>query len=180
MGVSEFEDGFEDGQVLRDREQLEALQLGEELLSAQIAALEPRAAVSVSEATSINDAIRLMLDNKIGAVLVVRNGHAVGIFTERDVLQRVAISGIDRSCSVAAVMTPHPDVLALEDSIAFALNLMIARGFRHIPIVDKAHRPVAVLSLREVVHYIVSLMPKRVLNLPPEPRLGIAKTPDGG
>src|SRR4030095_254525 len=107
---------------------------------------------------------------------VVRDGRAVGIFTERDVLQRVAISGIDRARPVSDVMTHNPETLSVDDGIAFALNRLIARGFRHIPIVDKTGHPVAVLSVREVVAYIVSLLPARVHNLPPEPKLGIATT----
>jgi len=48
-----------------------------------------------------------------------------------------------------------------------------------IPIVDDQGVPVAILSQRDVVAFIVSRMPKRILNLPPEPRLE-ARTPDGG
>ena len=103
-----------------------------------------------------------MIEKKVGAVLVVAEGRAVGIFTERDVLQRVAISGIDRGLPVSQVMTRDPEVLSLDDGIAFALNRMIARGFRHVPIVDRADRPVAVLSVREVVAYVVSQLPERV------------------
>jgi CBS domain-containing protein len=180
MGVSEFEDGFEDAHRKRPTEEREEQKLGEAILSSHIRQLDPRAAIGVTENTSIAVAIQRMLDEKIGAILVVRDGRAVGIFTERDVLQRVAISGIDRNRPVSEVMTPHPEVLGLDDGIAFALNRMIARGYRHVPIVDGADRPVAVLSVREVVAYIVSLLPARVHNLPPEPKLGISKTLDGG
>lgn len=180
MSASEFEDGFEDAMTPRARDVSEEHALGEAILNAQIRALEPKAAVSVSESSSIADAIALMLDKHIGALLVLRQGRVVGIFTERDVLRRVAISGIDRSLPVSEVMTQNPETLGLDDGIAFALNRMIARGFRHIPILDKADRPVAVLSVREVVSYIVSLLPARVHNLPPEPSLGIAHTLDGG
>lgn len=180
MSASEFDDGYEDTAVRRARVTTEEQRLGEAILNAQIRALEPKAAVSVTESASIAEAIALMIEQKVGAVLVVRQGRAVGIFTERDVLQRVAISGIDRGLPVSEVMTPNPEVLSLDDGIAFALNRMIARGFRHVPIVDKADRPVAVLSVREVVSYVVSLLPDRVHNLPPEPRLGIPHTLDGG
>ncbi|MFI5184279.1 MAG: CBS domain-containing protein, partial [Vicinamibacteria bacterium] len=63
--------------------------------------------------------------------------------------------------------------------IAFALNRMIIGGFRHIPIVADEGTPLAVLSLREVVSFVVSLLPARVLNLPPEPHLA-ARSADGG
>jgi CBS domain-containing protein len=113
-------------------------------------------------------------------VLVVdERGRVGGIFTERDVLRKVAASGAGPSRPVSEVMTPDPESLGLDDGIAFALNRMILGGFRHIPIVDDAGLPLAVLSLREVVAFIVSLLPSRVLNLPPEPRLE-ARSSDGG
>jgi CBS domain-containing protein len=180
MGLSEFEDGFESGAHRPATELSEEQALGEAILAAHIRDLAPRPAVTVPESASIGEAIRLMLDHKIGAMLVVRDGKAVGIFTERDVLMRVAVSGIDRGKSVTEVMTKNPEVLGLDDGIAFALNRMIARGFRHIPIVDKGGTPVAVLSVREVVAHIVGLLPARVNNLAPEPGLAIPKHTDGG
>ena len=176
MGISEFDDAYDDDTSARDRDEQ---RLGEAILDAPIRALDPRPAVTLTESTTIRDAIQLMLDREIGAVLVVREGRAVGIFTERDVLRRVASSGIDRAKLVGEVMTADPESLELDDGIAFALNRMIVGGFRHIPIVDDAGAPLAVLSLREVVAFIVSLLPGRVLNLPPEPRHEV-RSEDGG
>lgn len=177
MGISEFEEAYEeDDPVQREREEQK---LGAAILNAPIRALEPRPAASVPESATIREAIELMLDRGIGAVLVEREGRAAGIFTERDVLRRVVSSDIDLSRPVSEVMTRDPEALGPDDGIAFALNRMIVGGFRHIPIVDDAGRPLAVLSQREVVAYFVSLLPGRVLNLPPEPGLEAHST-DGG
>jgi CBS domain-containing protein len=153
--------------------------LGEGILGSAIRALEPRKAVAIPATTPIREAIRLMLEREIGAVLIEREGRAVGIFTERDVLRRVAFAGLDQDHPVSEVMTEDPETLAPDDGIAFALNKMIVGGYRHIPIVDPEGRPLAVLSLREVVSYVVELLPGRVLNLPPHPRLE-AHSADGG
>lgn len=176
MQLSEFDDAHEDDTTARD---LEEQRLGEAILGAPIRALDPRRAVTVSETTTIRDAIHLMLDGEMGAVLVVRDGRSVGIFTERDVLRRVATTGVDLSRPVRDVMTPDPEALGPDDGIAFALNRMIVGGFRHVPIVSDGGAPLAVLSLREVVSFVVSLLPARVLNLPPEPHLA-ARSADGG
>lgn len=178
MGQSEFDDGFGDEEQ-EDSSAREALRLGQGILGSAIRALEPRKAVTISEATPIRDAIRLMLEREIGAVLVEREGRAVGIFTERDVLRRVVFAGLDQERPVGEVMTPDPETLGLDDGIAFALNKMIVRGYRHVPIVDSEGRPIAVLSLREVVSFVVELLPGRVLNLPPDPHLE-AHSADGG
>jgi CBS domain-containing protein len=120
-----------------------------------------------------------MVQREIGAVLVERDARAVGIFTERDVLRRVVLRGLDQGRPVSEVMTRDPEALGADDSIAFALNRMIVGGYRHLPIVDDQGKPGAVLSLREVVSFIVELLPGRVLNLPPGPHLE-AHSEDGG
>jgi CBS domain-containing protein len=155
MGLSEFDEAYEDdpGEVEREEQQL-----GERILNAPI---------------------RAMLDQEVGAVLVERAGSVVGIFTERDVLRRVVEPQLDQGRPVADVMTPDPETLQLDDGIAFALNRMILRGFRHVPVLDPDGSHAAVVSQREVVAYIVSLLPRRVLNLPPDPTLE-ARSPDGG
>jgi len=175
MGISEFDDAWEDADRYGDQER----RVGEALLSASIRTLEPRAAVTVTASTPIGDAIRVMLDRGIGALLVTGEGGGIaGIFTERDVMRRVAVSGIDHSRPVSEVMTSEPETLGSDDGVAFALNRMVVHGYRHVPIVD-GNRPLGILSVRDVVRYLVSLMPARVLNLPPEPSLE-ARSPDGG
>jgi CBS domain-containing protein len=177
MGVSEFDDAWED----EDESALarEAGRLGEGILGCAIRALEPKSAVCVTEDTPIRDALALMVERDIGAVLVEREGKAIGIFTERDVLRRVALGAVDSSRPLREVMTKDPETLGPDDGIAFALNKMVVGGYRHVPIVDDEGRPLALLSLREVVSFIVELLPGRVLNLPPDPRLE-AHSQDGG
>ena len=177
IGISEFDDSFDDDLSLRRAEEQ---RLGEGILDAQIRDLEPKPAITTAYSASIGMAIDHMIAHRTGAVLVIsRDGRAVGIFTERDVLGRVVAPGVDLDRPVSEVMTPGPETLCLDDGIAFALNRMISRGYRHVPIVDRDERPVAMLSLREVVGYIVALLPGRFHNLPPEPRLGIPRHPDG-
>jgi CBS domain-containing protein len=169
MGTSEFEEAWED----EDESALarEARRLGEGILGSAIRDLEPRPAVCLGEDAPIRDALALMDEKRIGAVLVERESRAVGIFTERDVLRRVVLAGVDLARPLREVMTSDPETLGPDDGIAFALNKMIVGGYRHLPIVDEGGRPLAVLSLREVVSFIVDLLPGRVLNLPPDPRI---------
>jgi CBS domain-containing protein len=176
MGFSEFDDAYEDDTTPGEREEQ---RLGAAILNSTVRSLEPHPAVSVADDVSIRQAIRVMVERNIGAVLVERDGRPVGIFTERDVLRRVAATGIDIGRPVADVMTPDPQTLGPHDAITFALNFMIVQGFRHIPIVDSDDKVQTVLSLREVVAFVVSLLPARVLNLPPKPHLE-ARSHHGG
>ncbi len=161
----------------RDHE--EQRRLGESLLDTSIRDLKPKSAAGVAAGATIGEAIELMLGRRIGALLVLEDDRLVGIFTERDVLQRVAGAGVDHTRPVRDVMTPDPEALGLDDGVAFALNRMVEHGYRHIPIRGEKPGEWAVLSVRDVVAYIASLLPDRVLNLPPEPRLA-ARSMDGG
>ena len=176
MDISEFDEAYDDDP---ERGAVEERRLGERILNARIGELGPPVAVTVPDSAAISDAIRVMLDRRLGALLVEREGRVVGIFTERDVLGRVVLSGVDHGRPVSDVMTADPEMLALDDDVAFALNRMIVGGYRHIPLKDEAGKTVRMLSVRDVVGFIDSLLPKRIRNLPPEPGLE-ARSPDGG
>jgi CBS domain-containing protein len=115
----------------------------------------------------------------VGCALVVRDGKLVGIFTERDVLRKVAGAKLDLTATpVEQVMTPNPDTLPATASIAFALREMSVEGYRHIPLVNADGSPEGVVSVRDIVTWLVEFLPATVLNLPPSP--AISTTLDGG
>src|SRR5258705_3145628 len=102
-----------------------------------------------------------MRERRTGAVLVTRDAKPVGIFTERDVLRRVVMTSLPADTPIADLLTAEPETLGIDDSVGFALNRMIPGGFRHIPVTDASGRAVGVLSQREIVAFVVSLLPSR-------------------
>ena len=66
-------------------------------------------------------------------------------------------------------MTKQPEVLTLDDSIAFAPNRMSTGDFRHVPLVDERGQPLAVVSVRDVVNFVAQHFAAPVQNLPPTP-----------
>jgi CBS domain-containing protein len=156
------------------------VKISQGLLTAPIRSLSPRTPLTVSVDASVATAVDLMNREKIGAVLVVEGERLAGIFTERDVLAKIAGRGLDfGKLKVDDYMTPDPEALGLEHKVAYALNKMVVGGYRHVPLVDEEYRPVGMLSVRDVVEFIVELFPKDVLNLPPDPGLE-ARKPYGG
>jgi CBS domain-containing protein len=113
--------------------------------------IEPRRLVVAPPEASVSDAVQLMRQGKVGAVLVVREGRLVGIFTERDAVYRVMAADRDpRATRLAEVMTPDPKTVSPDDTFGYALLLMHDNGFRHAPVVEDG-RPVGVVSARNAL-----------------------------
>jgi CBS domain-containing protein len=105
--------------------------------------------------------------------------RVVGIFTERDLVNRaLAVKGYAKA-PVSRFMTKDPETLRPADSVAYAINKMSVGRFRHVPLVDDAGRPAGMISIRDIADLIVELCPEEILNLPPEPQLAVHPRPDG-
>ncbi len=149
----------------RDRsERLHAL-----LLEEPISSLEPAAPVVVTPDATIGEAVRTMKEHRIGCLLVVRGEALVGIVTERDILTKAVGTDVSTETAVGAIMTSDPETLRLEHELVYALNRMSVGGYRHVPLVDTAGRPVGVVSMRNFIDYIVECLASEVLNLPSDP-----------
>jgi CBS domain-containing protein len=138
-------------------------------LNDTIATLEPAEPICLPETAAVDDAIARMLERRQAGVLIVDDGgRLTGIFTERDVLTRVAGAGRDpRRTLLRDVMTPNPEALTAGDRIAYAVHSMSVAGFRTVPLVDGERRPVGVVTVSDVIRWLVHLYPEAVLNLPP-------------
>ena len=140
--------------------------------------LNPRSPLWVAPSATLRDAVGIMREHHVGCVLVVENERLAGILTERDLLLKM--EGADLGQPVSLFMTPDPETLELDDPIVWALNRMSVGGYRHVPLVDRTGRPVGILSVKDIVHYIVALFPNEVLTLPPGPARAEASERDGG
>jgi CBS domain-containing protein len=138
-------------------------------LNDTIAALEPAEPVCLRETATVAEAIARMLDRRQAVVLIVDDaGRLSGIFTERDVLTRVAGAGRDATrTSLREVMTPHPEALSAGDRIAYAVHSMSVAGYRTVPLVDADGRPGGVATVSDVIRWLAHLYPEAILNLPP-------------
>jgi CBS domain-containing protein len=134
-----------------------------------VSRLNPTAPRELDAAATVGEAVERMRAERVGCLLVVRGGRLVGIFTERDLLARVLAVGRPLTDPVAAVMTPDPVTVSPKDSIRTAVKRMQAGGYRHLPVTDEDARPVGILSVKRVVHYLVEHFPHTVYNQPPDP-----------
>lgn len=119
---------------------------------------------AVSLTASAADAIEAMINRRMGAAAIIdENGIVAGIFTERDVLRKVALSGRDpHTIPVREVMT-SPVVLATKGtSIAEALQVMIDHQKRHLPVVEDDGKLIGILSIRHVLERKVDELTKQI------------------
>jgi CBS domain-containing protein len=131
--------------------------------------MEHAPVLSVPPNATIEKVIALMNENHQTAVLVTEDGHAVGIFTERDVLTRVLPGKVNpaKAC-VGDLMTPRPHVLPESTLVSAALRTLALGSYHHLPVVDQAGHPKALVSLQTIVAYVADLWPREIMNAPPE------------
>ncbi|KAJ3098484.1 hypothetical protein HDU97_003983 [Phlyctochytrium planicorne] len=105
--------------------------------SGTVSSLRPAAAITVLESARIVQAAQLMAAKRADAVLAVtEEGQLSGILTDKDIAYRVVAEGLDaRTTTVAQVMTRNPISVNDKGSRNEALNIMVARRFRHLPVI---------------------------------------------
>lgn len=174
--MSEFQDEYSESLEGEFRE-LEGALLGD-----TVKLLAPSEPIRLTADTSVEDAIDRMVTSHRGAVVIVDGaGRLEGIFTERDVLIRVLGQGRDpRRTALHEVMTRDPEALAPTDRICYAVNRMNSAGFRTIPLVDEARRPIGIVTVNDVVKWLAEIFPEAVLNLRPGDRLKNPSQVDAG
>ena len=109
-----------------------------------------RKVFSLDADRTVLEASRYMMEHNIGAVPVLREGALVGIFSERDIMNRVVAAGrMPGTTKIAEVMTSNPKTIGVQETIDNCLFVMREFGFRHLLIVDGAELK-GVFSLRDI------------------------------
>ena len=101
---------------------------------------------SVEETQSVSDAARRMAELHVGAILVVQNGELRGVFSERDIMTRVVIEGLQPDATpVARVMSTNISTIDESATLEDAMESMKTHGCRHLP---ACGRPTAATAAR--------------------------------
>lgn len=112
--------------------------------------------ISVSSEITVLEAITLMTDTDISALMVIDNGQVAGIVTERDYVRRVARAQLSpHTTRVSEVMTRNLITVTPSDRTRFCMQLMIEKNLRHLPVLDDG-KLVGLLSIRDLVKDVVA------------------------
>jgi CBS domain-containing protein len=133
--------------------QFVVLDMGESVMDIArlIASRDPSEIVSCPAGATVRQAVELLAGKRIGALPVLQGGQLAGIFSERDLLYRLAVEGapcLDRQ--IGEVMTAPPVTIAPEASFIDALGLMTRRRIRHLPVM-RGGAMVGFISIGDIV-----------------------------
>jgi CBS domain-containing protein len=127
------------------------------LLRDRISVLNPKQPIAVAPATPVGDVLKLMVEKRIGCVMVADSNRPLGIFSERDALRKLNTAAPSLAARpVSDFMTPNPQSLVADAKIAFALQRMDVGGYRHLPIVDSRGDLVGIISARDILRHLTA------------------------
>lgn len=110
---------------------------------------------SVSPETSVLDALQVMMDKNISALLVMDDQTLVGIFTERDYARKIILQGkSSRETLIADVMTADLETIGFNSSIDQCMQIMTNRHIRHLPIVEDG-KVGGMISIGDLVKFVI-------------------------
>ncbi len=121
---------------------------------------------SVPPDASVYSAIELMAEKQVGALLVIENGQLAGIISERDYARKVILKGrSSKDTFVYEIMTPNPVTVDHCTTVHDAMEIMTQRRIRHLPVIDRDKKLAGVLSLGDLVNWIISSQDEAIEHL---------------
>jgi CBS domain-containing protein len=155
------------------------MSLVQALQDARISHLDLSGSISILGDVRVGDVLSQMRVQRASAALIEDdNGLLIGIFTERDVLLKIADEPAHLQDMVRQHMTVNPHTVKPEDTAGHALHLMNAGHYRHVPVLDADGRSVGNLDQHAVIRFLTDHFPREVYNLPPDPER-IPRTREG-
>ena len=111
---------------------------------------------SVTENTSVLDALKIMTEKNISALLIMDGAILQGIFTERDYARKIVLQGkSSKDTLIKEIMTANPISVSLSSTIDQCMEFMTDKHFRHLPIVEKGEVK-GMVSIGDVVKFIIA------------------------
>lgn len=122
----------------------------------QILNVKPLQVFSVTESSSVLEALHLMMEKNISALLIIENEKLLGIFTERDYARKIILHGKSSAeTSIKEVMTADPITVSPSDSIDLCMQIMTDKHIRHLPVAN-GENVLGMVSIGDVVKFIIA------------------------
>ena len=116
---------------------------------------KPAMVHAVSQDASVLEALKIMMEKNISALLVTEGGQLKGIFTERDYARKIILQGkSSKDTAISEVMTQDPHTITPDEAIDQCMQLMTNKHFRHLPVLDGS-TVVGIISIGDLVKSII-------------------------
>lgn len=126
---------------------------------------KPAAVYSIPPQASVFDALNVMMDKNISALLIIEDDRLLGIFTERDYARKVILKGrASKETAVSEVMTASPLTVAIDNDIDYCMTTMTEKHIRHLPVLESS-RVVGMVSIGDVVKSIIEIQKETIRHL---------------
>lgn len=123
----------------------------------QLIGSPPRPPIAVSPGDTVIDALKVMADKNIGAVIAMDGDKLAGIFSERDYARKVILRGKNSTdTKVAEIMTEKVFYASPDHTVDEAMALMTDKRIRHMPVLDAQMKVLAMISLGDLVRETIS------------------------
>jgi CBS domain-containing protein len=120
---------------------------------------------SIPSDASVYSAVETMSDKGVGALLVIDDGHLVGVISERDYARKIILQGrSSKDTFVHEIMTPAPITVSPCATVNEAMQTMTEHRFRHLPVVEDG-RVLGVVSIGDLVNWIISTQDETIQHL---------------
>jgi CBS domain-containing protein len=120
---------------------------------------------SLDPSDSVFDAIRLMAEKQVGALLAMRDGKLVGIISERDYARKVVLQGHNvHDTPVSQIMSSPVVTVTPEHSVGECMQIVTDRRIRHLPVVER-DKVVGIISIGDLVSWVVAEQQETIRHL---------------
>lgn len=120
---------------------------------------------AVAPDATVLDALGVMAEHDVGAVLVMDGEQLLGIFSERDYARKLVLKGlVSRDVQITQLMTPDPRTISPSNTVEEVMNLMTENRFRHLPVLEDG-RLVGIVSIGDMVKSMVMQQERTIRHL---------------
>jgi len=123
--------------------------------------------IVIREDTTIAALVQMLAEGNRGCVLVEKEGRLHGLVSERDILRKVIEKKLPVEDPASTIMSTDIKTLNPDETLARAIQVMTAGGYRHVPLVDSHRGILGIITARNIIDYISEHFPAEVFNLPP-------------
>lgn len=113
-------------------------------------------ALSIAPDATVYEAIRLMADHDVGALLVISDNELLGVLSERDYARKIALEGRNsKTTLVRELLDREPPTISVRDDVEDGMRLMTSLRVRHLPVLE-GRRVLGVVSMGDLVNFIIT------------------------